>query len=125
MSVATDKKYIKRKAIVETMNNELKNFQKTILKNVEFFMDENTDDFYAKYKVNGHHEVHKVTSPMFIAYLDSTLRSTSKKFETADWSEAIKVKKQNCLLNDNPCRIYKRLAGDEKSVWYFFNLIAN
>lgn len=98
---------------------ELKALQKKIIKNVKFYRDINTDTYFAKFHFRGHYEVHSVNSPIFIAFLNSSLRSLTKKIDTADWHEVINIEKERVLLNDDPVDIYRRIAGDEKSVWYF------
>lgn len=100
--------------------NDIKSLQNQILSQVVFYQDLNSNDFFAKYFFRGHYEVHPVGSAMFLAFLDSSLRTLSNnKYQTADWSEAIKIKKQDCLLNDSPVEIYKRLAGAQNEIWYF------
>lgn len=100
-------------------SNELKILQKKILGNIDFFINDKNSELFARYKVNGHFEVYPANSEMFIAHLDSSLRKASTKFDTADWSEALKVKKQDALIADNKFDVFKRSASDDANVWYF------
>lgn len=109
----------KRKAAINMSKEELKTLQKKIMRNVKIYREDNTDNYYAKFYFRGHYEVHPVNSPMFYAFLNSSLRKLTNKYDSADWHEIINVSKENTLLNDTPVNVYKRLAGDEKAVWYF------
>lgn len=99
--------------------DEVKALQKKVVASVQFYRDCDTDTYFAKFKFRGHYEVHAVNSPFFTAFLNSSLRNICNKCGVADWSEVLTIEKENVLLNDDPVEVFKRIAGDENTVWYF------
>ena len=73
--------------------DELKALQKKVVASVQFYRDVNTDTYFAKFKFRGHYEVHAISSPFFKAFLNSSLRNISNKYDVSDWLEILTIEK--------------------------------